>query len=188
MSTTTLTNPQLLLLNTLNIAYNDNRASMDQLLTAVRASQNQTTQLLEAVTRLQESNDAIMANVTRLITHAPLPNVPRTSTTTDVLFAFLNNVRAITSSINNAPEVRRATPEDIERATRTVLFRDVVRPLNTQCPITMSDFQDNDQVTVIRHCGHLFHANMLRMWFERNHCCPVCRHNILQEEEAFDVD
>lgn len=199
----TLTNPQLLLLNTLNHAYNDNRALAEQLMTTVRTSQHQIEQMLSTVRRLHESNDAIMATVTHMLNPPPsttttnahpiLSNVPiRTTfqTTTssvprgqsamDMFFSLLRSVRTIDDSDN---QPRGATLEEIEHATRSVLFSDIVRPLNTQCPITMNDFQDSDPVTMVRHCGHIFQRDALATWFQRNHCCPVCRYDISTHEE-----
>jgi hypothetical protein len=42
----------------------------------------------------------------------------------------------------------------------------------------MEDFNDNDMVTVIRHCGHTFHTESLLNWFRTNCRCPVCRYDI----------
>ena len=70
------------------------------------------------------------------------------------------------------------TQSQIEAATRRVRYCDIARPVNTQCPISMDDFNDNDTVTVIRHCGHIFHSNNINNWFRTNCRCPVCRYDI----------
>jgi hypothetical protein len=70
------------------------------------------------------------------------------------------------------------TQSQIESATRRVHYCDISRPLNTQCPISMDDFNDNDMVTVIRHCGHIFQTEHLMNWFRTNCRCPVCRYDI----------
>jgi hypothetical protein len=70
------------------------------------------------------------------------------------------------------------TQSQIETATRRVRYCDIARPLNTSCPISMEDFTDNDTVTVIRHCGHIFHSQHLNNWFRTNCRCPVCRYDI----------
>jgi hypothetical protein len=70
------------------------------------------------------------------------------------------------------------TQSQIETATRRVRYCDIVSPKNTSCPILLTNFNDNDMVSVIRHCGHIFNTNELNTWF-RNHCnCPVCRYDI----------
>ncbi len=70
------------------------------------------------------------------------------------------------------------TQTQIENATRRTRYCDITRPTNTQCPIALEDFNDNDMVIVIRPCGHIFYPDHLLNWF-RNHCrCPVCRYDI----------
>lgn len=70
------------------------------------------------------------------------------------------------------------TQSQIEAATRRVRYCDIARPINTQCPISMDEFNDNDMITVIRHCGHTFHTEHLMNWFRTNCRCPVCRYDI----------
>ena len=70
------------------------------------------------------------------------------------------------------------TQSQIDSATRRVRYCDIVSPTNTSCPISLTNFEDNDMVTVIRHCGHIFNTNELNRWFT-SHCnCPVCRYDI----------
>jgi hypothetical protein len=70
------------------------------------------------------------------------------------------------------------TQSQIEAATRRVRYSDITRPVNSQCPITMDSFNDNDMVTIIRHCGHIFNTENINNWFRSNCRCPVCRHDI----------
>ena len=70
------------------------------------------------------------------------------------------------------------TQSQIETATRRVRYSDIISPKNTSCPILLTNFNDSDMVSVIRHCGHIFNTSELNTWF-RNHCnCPVCRYDI----------
>jgi len=46
------------------------------------------------------------------------------------------------------------------------------------CPITLDEFQDNEQICRIKHCRHIFKTAALQNWFSRNAHCPVCRHDI----------
>ena len=70
------------------------------------------------------------------------------------------------------------TQSQIEAATRRVRYCDIVSPRNRACPISLDNFDDNEMVTVIRHCGHIFRSDDLNTWF-RSHCnCPVCRYDI----------
>jgi hypothetical protein len=73
------------------------------------------------------------------------------------------------------------TQSQIETATRRVRYCDIISPKNTSCPILLTNFNDSDMVTVIRHCGHIFNTDELNTWF-RNHCnCPVCRYDIRED-------
>jgi hypothetical protein len=70
------------------------------------------------------------------------------------------------------------TQTQIENATRVVLYRDILEPRNTSCPISLETFHDNETVTVIRECGHIFHSGQLIQWFRSNCRCPICRYDI----------
>lgn len=70
------------------------------------------------------------------------------------------------------------TPSQIESATRVVRFSDIIRPLNTACPITLENFNEDDRVLIIRHCNHIFSNSGLISWFRSNCRCPVCRYDI----------
>ena len=70
------------------------------------------------------------------------------------------------------------TPSQIEVATRVERFGDITNPLNTSCPITLENFNENDQVLVIRQCSHIFSNSGLISWFRSNCRCPVCRYDI----------
>jgi len=96
----------------------------------------------------------------------PLNNGTRTDGITQLLQNFLNPIEIY------------PTQAQIETATRRVYYRDISRPSSTQCPISMEEFNDSDLVTVIRHCGHIFHTEHLDRWFRTNCRCPVCRYDI----------
>jgi len=76
------------------------------------------------------------------------------------------------------PIVIHPTPSQIETATRRVRYCDIVSPINRSCPISLENFTDNDMVTVIRFCGHIFNTEHLNTWFQTNCRCPVCRYDI----------
>lgn len=40
------------------------------------------------------------------------------------------------------------------------------------------DVLDNDEVIILRQCGHLFNANALILWLQNNNTCPVCNVNV----------
>ena len=89
-----------------------------------------------------------------------------------------NNVEGINGLFNSLESNSLPTQQQIQQATQTLLYRDIENPSSTRCPISWTDFNDNDQVTQIIHCGHIFLPNEISRWFSRNSCCPVCRYNI----------
>ena len=79
------------------------------------------------------------------------------------------------------------SPEQITRATETYSYH-IGEETNTQCPITLDEFQENENVCRIRHCGHTFRENALRNWFQQNVRCPVCRYDIRTNNETDPAD
>jgi hypothetical protein len=70
------------------------------------------------------------------------------------------------------------TPTQVELATRTIRFGEIVDPINNSCPISLDVFNENDIVTVIRRCGHIFNTIQINAWFSANCRCPICRYDI----------
>lgn len=72
----------------------------------------------------------------------------------------------------------RPTQGQIHRATEIVRYDNIENPTNQSCPISMTNFQPNDRVMRIRHCGHIFGRASLEEWFRQNVRCPMCRFDI----------
>ena len=68
--------------------------------------------------------------------------------------------------------------EQIQLATVTTYFNNIVGPLNSNCPITLETFENNSVITLIKHCGHIFKPESLNNWFTENNICPICRYDI----------
>jgi hypothetical protein len=193
-----ISNEQLLLVNILNTMYNDNLRhinSISETLNSLVDSNNQIRILLSQIlnsTQNSYNNSRRNNNSNR-----------RWENTSNVSERIIfNNRPYVVDSINEytIPRNRRhnnsdevftqifsnflqpvqiyPTQSQIETATRRVRYCDISRPINTSCPISMEDFNDNDMVTVIRHCGHTFHTDSLMNWFRSNCRCPVCRYDI----------
>jgi len=82
------------------------------------------------------------------------------------------------------PVVIFPTPTQIELATRRVRFSDIIEPINNSCPISLDVFNENDTVTVIRYCGHIFNTSQINDWFRANCRCPICRYDIRNYHSA----
>lgn len=77
---------------------------------------------------------------------------------------------------------RMPTEEEINNACEVLLYRDCSNNNNnqTRCPIDMIDFEPDDSIMRITHCGHIFREANLRRNFQTSTNCPMCRHNIIQ--------
>lgn len=99
-------------------------------------------------------------------------------------FVYPNNIQGenninnsiLQSFFNPIPIVPTAT--QIENARRIAIFGNITRPINNACPITLDRFNDNETVSVIRYCNHIFNTDALNNWFRENCRCPVCRYDI----------
>ena len=116
---------------------------------------------------------------------------PGVTSNTQPLYAYTNNSN---NSNNNSRFMGRTTQDilrrflepveiyptetQIEAATRIVRFSDIVTPNNNSCPISLEPFREQEYVSIIRHCGHIFKTNQLNTWFRSNCRCPVCRYDI----------
>jgi hypothetical protein len=82
------------------------------------------------------------------------------------------------SNFLNSTVVVRPTNDQIQNASRVIRYGDIDNPLSESCPISLDEFNDDDQVRQLLPCGHLFHQNQFQEWFENNVRCPVCRYDI----------
>ena len=76
------------------------------------------------------------------------------------------------------------TSLQIQTATTLFTYEPQENPLTVNtCPITLEDFREGERLMRINGCGHIFKANALHHWFERNHRCPSCRYDICLSTE-----
>jgi len=124
-----------------------------------------------------------------------LPNTSlNTSSNTNRQYIIDNNIQTRTIASRNRtndlfsnflePIVVNPTLSQIEIATRRVRYCDILTPTNTSCPISLDSFNDNDMVTIIRFCGHIFNTEHLNTWFQSNCRCPICRYDIRSYNSA----
>lgn len=198
-----VTDDQLLLIDILNTMYNDNLRQITHLTNSNQEIRNIIIQMLNNNTNTRSRNNNIRNNLTSINqnTNNQRTNNSRTNNSrSNNLFDYYsisffdtnndtNNDRNNVNFTQNNPytQLLRSfldpieiypTQSQIDSATRRVRYCDIVSPTNTSCPISLANFEDNDMVTVIRHCGHIFNTNELNRWFT-SHCnCPVCRYDI----------
>lgn len=95
----------------------------------------------------------------------------RTTRTNEDLTTFLNNFL-------NTTVIVRPTTEQIQNASRIVRYGDIDNPISDTCPISLDNFNNDDNVRQLLPCGHIFHENQFQEWFQSNVRCPVCRYDI----------
>ena len=79
------------------------------------------------------------------------------------------------TNTNNIPP----TASQISSTTTNFTYDISNNPLiSNQCPISLEEFQDGEQLTRIIRCGHVFKTTELSRWFLRNSHCPSCRYDI----------
>lgn len=79
------------------------------------------------------------------------------------------------SNGNNIPP----TTYQISSATTVFTYDVSNNPLTSNiCPISLEEFRDEEQLTRIHGCGHVFKTAELSRWFLRNSHCPSCRYDI----------
>ena len=118
-------------------------------------------------------------NLSNILFSFPLPN--RNTFMLDYVEP-INDIEQLLENFLN-PVPIRLTQYQFENATTQILFREVFEPRNNSCPITLEPFQENEAVTMIKYCGHLFKTDEINQWFETNVRCPVCRYDLRNYRE-----
>jgi len=73
--------------------------------------------------------------------------------------------------------VVRPSQEQINNATQLIEYSETTNT-NTNCPITLENFQTGDVIQQIKYCRHSFRPTAIQNWFTSNVKCPVCRYDI----------
>jgi Ring finger domain len=104
------------------------------------------------------------------------------STTFDFYYLISNTENNIPNNL--VDEVVRPSPLQIHNAITNRDYHTISNPLNESCPISLDSFQQNDRVSQINNCGHIFNSNELYRWFETNVHCPICRYDIRDNQHT----
>jgi hypothetical protein len=110
--------------------------------------------------------------------YIPLSGLNSLNTTNTTLPS--NDQNIVTRILQRFLDPVPVTPSEtqLNNAIRSVRYSDIITPINRSCPISLENFNDNDYVSVIRFCGHIFKTEQLNTWFRSNCRCPVCRYDI----------
>ena len=96
----------------------------------------------------------------------------------ELLTLYMNQ---ITNQINN---VSQSSLNNTQIGTYTELITYDSSMNEERCPITHEDFEEGEEICRIISCGHFFKPDAIRRWLLRNTICPVCRHNVLSNNDA----
>jgi hypothetical protein len=183
-------NERMLLINILNTMYSDNSRQINNLTNSNNQIRSLIFRLLSNQNRRRTHNNSSNSQ-----NHSNINYIPNNTfqNTTPLVFDFIlpqSELNMWTSNTQQNSALSRLlqrffepieiypTPSQIEAATRITRYGDIVSPRNRSCPISLENFNENDTVSVIRFCGHVFNTEQLNIWFGTNCRCPVCRYDI----------
>ena len=66
----------------------------------------------------------------------------------------------------------------IREATTLHIYKDISNNQQTQCPISITPFEEDDAILEIIYCKHIFKEINLRRHFRTSVTCPLCRFDI----------
>lgn len=197
---TDMSNTDVLFINILNTMYNDNLRIINHLIDQNNGIRQQIMGILNDRRNINV-NDNINSNVNisendinnnrrsnlfrnhnRNITR----NISRynriiTQPTNDNLRNSINRLFNLVEPLNNSffdPVNIVPTQQQIQQSTISLPFSTISNPINTSCPISLENFTDAIEVTMIIPCRHIFHKESLMVWFNTHTKCPVCRYDI----------
>lgn len=113
----------------------------------------------------------------------------------NILFSFLPrnvfmNPPTTTLSENTGRINRRnrngLTIQEIEENTEIISYGSITthQGLNTECPISRDTFNAESVVLRLKECGHCFVPFRMMTWLESHSTCPLCRRNVVSENET----
>ena len=191
---TNVNNSQARMINMLNIMYNDNIrqiSSLNETNSKIRETYIQfSTPNVATPLPNEELRPATPIGTGTATRRAPETRArTRTRTGDDHILRrysnLLNDFFEPSNLLNDFFEPINVFPteEQINTAVRRVRYNDIISPTNTSCPISLEPFENNDRVSIINHCQHIFKTIHLNRWLRTNHRCPVCRYDIRTYQE-----
>lgn len=175
---------QRMLINLLSIQHEQYATQLTRLHEEVNAIHEQSNRILPIMNELRYNMQSIYADARQhqqwRSTHTMQSNYA-TQLSSPTLSS--NYATQLSSSIMFS-EVENLMETD----TTTMLFSDIVNPLNTECPISLEPFNANSTIAQINRCGHNFIRSELQLWFQINTRCPTCRTELRQPFIAIPDD
>ena len=117
-------------------------------------------------------------------TYRTTPSRPYSSRRTNTLrrtVATENPINTLANNLFNSifwdPVAVFPTEQEITNATTRIAYDELPEDA-TRCPITLEIFNEESEIIRIDGCGHCFLRNGILRWFRNHVSCPVCRHDI----------
>jgi hypothetical protein len=185
------------ILNMLHNMYTSNNNTVDRILSSNNEilgiiqqiiNNNYDSGLSERSNRFTSNRNNISIPISRQNTNHlsnilfSFPDNNRSSFILDYMEPRNNEIEQILENFLN-PVPIQVTQRQIEISTSQIPFREISEPINNSCPISLEPFQENELVTMIKYCGHVFKTNQINQWFETNVRCPVCRYDVRNYRE-----
>lgn len=105
-----------------------------------------------------------------------------TTTTSSFNDLFSSEFTTLFSAILSATDVPTTsnllTETEINNATEQIRYGNIENPISERCPISYVEFDQETNVSRIKHCQHIFEPDSLTSWLTRHNTCPVCRYNL----------
>ena len=101
----------------------------------------------------------------------------------------MNRPFILTRTFNTAEQPFSDVPvfptlEQINANTTMIQYHESDSHINTTCPIRNEPFRENDIVTRINSCNHIFFPNELSVWFRQHVRCPLCRGDVRENSNT----
>ena len=88
----------------------------------------------------------------------------------------------VPSTVETADATQSGSDRPQNEPTLTAIS--TVKTICTECSICIDDFEVGERLTLLPRCRHAFHSDCIKPWLlERQGCCPLCKMNVLEEED-----
>jgi len=103
----------------------------------------------------------------------------RTTIPRDIFQNFINN------TLNMGNVVQPLNSQDISSNITNLIYSDIAETTTqTICPFTQDNFSNNDEISRINPCGHIFTRSHLNRYLTNfDYRCPVCRRDLRREND-----
>jgi hypothetical protein len=84
----------------------------------------------------------------------------------------------IETFVDIAPHVSRFSPAPTSDMNDRVIFK--TNKKDRTCPICINTIEIGHKCEEVYQCGHAYHVQCAKRWFDKNPTCPMCRKSLFQ--------